>query len=119
MGQRVGGCILGLVAVLSWEAVSAASRPTVRLESASPQREDPLLALSEGVIGTGTLPVEVQQAHVTVQTAADVTVQTAEPVVATYCTLPPPCNEARKVRTKQDAAPANATRDVACRPGPG
>jgi hypothetical protein len=57
MYMRVAGCVAGIVGVLGWEAATAAVHPTLNLKAAEVvQMEDPLLALSEGVIATPTTP---------------------------------------------------------------
>ena len=51
MYMRLAGCVAGIVGVLGWEAATAAVHPTLDLKAEAPvEVDDPLVALSEGVV---------------------------------------------------------------------
>jgi hypothetical protein len=94
MRQRVAGCVAGIVAVLGWEALTATSHPTLYVRPYEPP-EDPLVALSEGVVGV-TAPERPRpessrlggaNAHVRVASAADLPEPSTAPceVAAALC----------------------------------
>jgi hypothetical protein len=50
MRERIAGCLICLVAMLTWEALSASSHETVRIPPPAVQ-SGPLVELSQGIVG--------------------------------------------------------------------
>ena len=92
MRERIAGCLICIVAMLAWEALSASSHEAVRAPS-SMVEAGPLVELSAGIVGarsaqpTGTPGDQVADAAVFewVEDLLPVVATPCEPVVVATC----------------------------------
>jgi hypothetical protein len=109
MYMRLAGCVAGIVGVLGWEAMTAAFHPTLNLK-ASAASDDPLVALSEGVLAEPTAPAEHREHERTWSLLVPPRRQAPScSVVAVSCQEP----------TKDDAGVARVSASPAACPGAG
>jgi hypothetical protein len=107
MRERIAACLICLVAMLTWEALSASSREAVRIPKDAVE-VGPLVQLSEGIVGAK--PSVAPELFASGDDAADAAVlewveellpvvaQPCEPVVIAAC-------DGRPKRTAKNVAP--------------
>ena len=111
MRERIAGCLICLVAMLTWEALSASSHGTVRIPPPALQ-SGPLVELSQGSVGAAQAEVPSQLASIEPGDAAvfewveellPVVAAPCEPVVVARCDADPKAGPRSAYEFEDDA----------------